>query len=75
MANFGNNTGSILLGQGDGTFLAQTTYPTGNNPIWIATGDFNGDGKLDLAAANESDNTVSILLGQGEGTFVTQATA
>ena len=31
--------------------------------------DFNGDGKLDLAMANQNDGTVSILLGNGDGTF------
>jgi fibronectin type 3 domain-containing protein len=35
----------------------------------VATGDFNGDGKVDLAITNESDNSVSILLGNGDGTF------
>ncbi len=74
VANFLDNTISILLGQGDGTFLAQTTYPTGSNPYSIAIGDFNGDGKLDLAVANTNDNAVSILLGQGDGTFLAQAT-
>ena len=33
------------------------------------TGDFNGDGRLDLAVANSSSNTVSILLGNANGTF------
>jgi protocatechuate 3,4-dioxygenase beta subunit len=37
----------------------------------VTTGDFNGDGKLDLAVANEMSNTVSILLGNGDGTFQT----
>ena len=32
-------------------------------------GDFNADGRLDLATANIDANTVSILLGQGDGTF------
>jgi hypothetical protein len=32
-------------------------------------GDFNGDGRLDLAAANDGSNSVSILLGRGDGTF------
>ena len=34
-------------------------------------GDFNGDGKIDLAVANEGSNTVSVLLGNGNGTFRT----
>jgi hypothetical protein len=37
-------------------------------------GDFNGDGKLDLAVANSTDATVSILLGKGNGSFNTQTT-
>jgi hypothetical protein len=35
----------------------------------VVTGDFNGDGKLDLAVANTNSNTFSILLGKGDGTF------
>jgi len=50
-------------------FQPQTTYATGSNPWGIAVGDFNGDGKPDLAVTNTSDNTVSILLGNGDGTF------
>ena len=38
-------------------------------PESVAVGDFNGDGKLDLAVANFYDNTVSILLGDGTGNF------
>ena len=34
--------------------------------------DFNGDGRADLAVANEGSNDVSILLGNGDGTFQTQ---
>jgi FG-GAP-like repeat len=35
----------------------------------VAVGDFNGDGKLDLAVANNGSNNVSVLLGNGDGTF------
>lgn len=47
----------------------QSLYAVGNGPNAIASGDFNGDGKLDLAVVNTTDGTVSILLGNGEGTF------
>jgi hypothetical protein len=63
------NTMSILLGNGNGTFQTHVEYPTGSNPTSVAVGDFNGDGKLDLAVTNSADNTVSILLGNGDGTF------
>ena len=39
------------------------------NPNSVTTGDFNGDGKTDLATANYGSNTVSVLLGTGTGTF------
>jgi hypothetical protein len=43
-------------------------------PFGIATGDFNGDGKPDLAVTNGFSNDVSILLGNGNGTFASAAT-
>ena len=60
---------SVLLGNGDGTFQAAVNYPAGLNPFSVAVGDFNGDGKPDLAVANYGSNTVSVLLGNGDGTF------
>jgi len=69
VTNQGDATVSILLGNGDGTFAAQRTFPTGAGPTAIVAGDFNADGKLDLAVANFTDNTISVLFGNGDGTF------
>jgi len=64
------NTLAVLLGNGDGTFQPAVLYATGDTPGWVAVGDFNGDGKMDLVTANDTtDGTVSILLGNGDGTF------
>ena len=65
---------SVLLGNGDGTFQTQKTYAVGYGPYSVAVGDFNGDGKADLAVANYGSDNVSVLLGNGDGTFQTQKT-
>ncbi len=70
-----DNTVSVLLGNGDGTFQPQVTYAVGRQPDAIVAGDFTGDGHLDLAVAKRiGDNTVSVLLGNGDGTFQPQVT-
>ena len=65
---------SILLGDGTGNFSAPTTFAVGAGPLEVAVGDFNGDGKQDLAVANyangsHQNGTLSILLGDGAGNF------
>ncbi|PYR59278.1 MAG: hypothetical protein DMF85_08215, partial [Acidobacteria bacterium] len=62
-------TVSVLLGNGDGTFRAPVAYTVGHAPSCVTAGDFNKDGRLDLAVCNYQDNNVSILLGAGDGTF------
>ena len=53
----------MLLGNGNGTFQAAVNYAAGTSPHSVAVGDFNGDGKADLAVANSDSNNVSVLLG------------
>lgn len=77
IANFKDNTVSVLIGAPGGMFQKQVTYAVGVNPTGVVSGDFNNDGKLDLAVANQNcpelpcsaAGTVSILLGNGNGTF------
>jgi FG-GAP-like repeat len=72
VTNFNNanpSTVSVFLGNGDGTFGSAVTYPVGIVPISVATGDFNGDGITDLAVGNQNGATVSILIGDGLGAF------
>src|SRR5262249_8818594 len=76
---FSNNT-TILLGDSLGGFTQPARSPVfaGSFPVSVAVGDFNGDGKLDLAVANlgtpDSSSTVTILLGDGAGAFPTTST-
>jgi hypothetical protein len=70
---------SMLLGHGDGTFAAGITQTLGYYPaLYVATGDLNADGKLDLVATLENDLSyaehVSVLLGRGDGSFTLAAT-
>lgn len=59
----------VLLGNGDGTFGAASMYAGGSDPLFVAVGDVNGDGYVDLVAANSDTSTVSVLAGNGDGTF------
>jgi hypothetical protein len=73
VANRDDNTISILLGNGDGTFAPPAVITGFDGPDAIAVADFNKDGNLDLAVADGKDAfgsaSVTILLGNGDGTF------
>src|SRR6202453_1932206 len=84
-SNCNNGAVSVLLNNGDGTFQAGGTFPSGGGyTLWAASADLNGDGKADVVLMNEctstsdcSQGSVSVLLGNGDGTFqlpVTYAT-
>jgi VCBS repeat protein len=54
---------SVLLGNGDGTFQNPVSFPTrGRSALKLTVADFNGDGKPDVATANENSKSVSVLL-------------
>jgi hypothetical protein len=64
---------SVLLGNGNGTFQAPHTISAQLlQPYSLVTGDFNGDGRVDLATVAYLTNTISVLLGNGDGTFQSQ---
>lgn len=43
-----------------------TTYAVGVNPTGIVVGDFNGNGKLDIATINTNDNSISVLVDKSD---------
>jgi hypothetical protein len=63
---------AVLINAGNGTFGAPFTYGSGWKPDDIVAADFDGDGILDLAVANESDRNVSTFHGNGNGTFASR---
>ena len=80
---FGTDAGphgvEILLGNGRGGFRRAGDFAAGPDPVALVAGDFNGDGKTDLAVSSPgvsdghaNDNafgSVDILMGLGNGTF------
>jgi len=65
------NSVSVLLGNGDGSFATAKIFFVGDNPFSVTSADVNSDGKLDLITANYYSSDLSILLGNGDGSFAT----
>src|SRR5439155_9113742 len=69
VANGGSGTISILIGHGaagvgDGSFAPAVSYLAGAQPRFVAAGDMDGDGILDLAVADYA-GSVNVLRGGG----------
>src|SRR5206468_1983710 len=75
VANAGSSNVTILLGNGMGGFAQPAGSPVGagSGSRSVVVGDFNLDGKPDLAVANINSNNVTILLGNGMGGFAQPA--
>lgn len=69
VANINEDTVSILLGNGDGTFGPEQTIGVGDQPRGIAVLDFDGDGDVDVANTNYGSDNVTLLLNDGTGSF------
>jgi FG-GAP-like repeat len=58
-SNIGDNTASVLLG--NGTFQAKQSFGTGSRPYGVAVADVNGDGLKDVVTADCGNDTASVL--------------
>ncbi|MBA3913213.1 MAG: VCBS repeat-containing protein, partial [Acidobacteriales bacterium] len=69
LAGVGDGIAGVLLGNGDGSFQREVDYAVSSADN-LAVGDFNRDGKIDLAVARIYDlGSVTLLLNNGDGTF------
>src|SRR5215510_14625878 len=67
VANNGDGTVGVQLGNAGGSFGSRRTFSSGGSPRSVATGDFTGDGVADVIAATSAG--VTLLAGNGNGTF------
>jgi hypothetical protein len=75
LSSTSSSLASLASGLTSGLTLPTTNYDVGKGPVSVAIADFNGDGKPDLAVANQTDGTISILEGNGDGTFTLPASS
>lgn len=71
-ADFTDNTVSVLLNKGNGTFAARSTMLVGNGPDFVTVADLNKDGKADIVVSDSGDNSFNVLLNKGNGAFTLQ---
>ncbi|CAF2802312.1 unnamed protein product, partial [Rotaria sp. Silwood2] len=71
-ANRDDNSMSIFIGHGNGSFDDPETYPvgSGSRPLYVDIGDFNQDSILDIAIVNYGTNQISVHFGLGDATFL-----
>jgi len=59
---FDGDTSSVLLGNGDGTFLPAIYHLTGRRAYSVAVSDLDSDGSQDLVVANTWANKIAVLI-------------
>ena len=62
-----NNNMAYLIGKGDGTFIPVAPFATGSGPYGVTSGDWDGDGNVDFAVANQGSSNLSVFYGENAG--------
>ncbi|MCA6402768.1 MAG: VCBS repeat-containing protein, partial [Cytophagales bacterium] len=76
VANYNSNTVSVFRNTGSAgtiSYAAKVDFATGTNPASVSIGDLDGDGKADLAVANQISNTVSVFRNTGSAGTISYA--
>ncbi|CAF1461237.1 unnamed protein product [Adineta steineri] len=65
VSNCDTNNVVVFIGEGDGTYLNQGSYSTGDNscPTWVVLADINNDNILDIVVADNGTNMIGVFLG------------
>jgi alpha-tubulin suppressor-like RCC1 family protein len=69
LGNWSPAVSATILLDFSSSFLPGVSYDTWADSRGVVAADFNGDGILDLAVANNDTGTASILIGNSDGTF------
>lgn len=69
VTNIGNDSLSILFGNGDGSFKEQQQLRVSVEPRALTLSDYNGDGRTDIAVACAGSDQVVLFLGLAGGRF------
>src|SRR5580698_5126086 len=59
--------------RGTGPAFTSSSFPTGTTPVYIAVADFNGDGRQDIAVANQGSSNVTVLLAKAGGGYTSSS--
>ena len=71
IGNSGSNSEgvTVFLANADSSVQPGVNFGTGGSLNFVGTGDFNGDCKQDIVAADSSTGELNLFLGNGDGTF------
>ncbi|MFP4283807.1 MAG: LamG-like jellyroll fold domain-containing protein, partial [Opitutales bacterium] len=67
--DYAGNAVAVYLNDGQGAFTYDASYGMPDDPVFSVTGDFDGDGREDLAVSVRDDDELRIFFNEGDGTL------